>query len=107
VEQEKLGNENKNKPTRDAVAANLTREKLKGEIEHKKICIFLTEKVIANPPTDIVSIIMAEQAVRLKEELSKLEEQLASLPSEKKKVRKNKKKQVVKKATKRKGRRRK
>jgi hypothetical protein len=74
---------------------NLTREKLENEIEHKKILIFLTEKVIADPPTDNVSQIMLEQALRLKEELSNLEAQLSSIFSERKKE--SKKKQVVRK----------
>jgi len=87
------------------MSVKLTQEKLKGEIEHKKICIALTEKVIKNPSSDIVLQIMTEQAIRLKEELSKLEKQLASIlvPLEKKKVRKIKKKQVVRKQQKGKG----
>lgn len=74
----------------------MTREKLENEIEFKRKCIFYTERVIKNPPTDSLSKDMLNQASRLKEELSQLETQLAGLGPAPKKQKNQVKRRVTK-----------
>ncbi len=78
----------------------MTIEKLKSDIEFKKMCIFYTKRVIKNPPIDEISLTMLSQKLRLESELSQLEKQLNSLysvqetqkPKKKQKVTKRRKK---------------
>ena len=74
----------------------MTKKELEREIEHKRLCIFFTERVISEPPTDSLSQAMLRQAERLKAEKSQLETELAKMESETKTV-KTKRKRVVRK----------
>lgn len=72
----------------------MDKEMLKAEIEHKKLMLHFTKRIILSPPTDEVSKAMLAQAERIQAQLDDLFRQLGRSAKSKK----TKKKQVVKKS---------
>lgn len=45
---------------------------LKSQLKHKEVCIFYTKRMIAEPPTDIISKTMQNQLLRLVVEIEEI-----------------------------------